>query len=172
MTSGVSTLLNSTTRLRKIDGSKSCAKLMENHLQYFWCGNDMSLWFDHEKGIGDFIHGDLTIRFLFPEEDEDFILSTYIFEAESREEMNKLTRKINDPDQIDQTCFLLGKKNCKSIFLFKRLQAVFLLLDEELDQSLQAFISTARKLRSLECSQQKKTSWFQSLVSKLKKKSS
>jgi hypothetical protein len=173
MTARVSTLQHSRS-LRKIDGSKSCAELLEVHLQYFWCGNDMSLCLDHEEGVGSFIHGEIIMQFIFSEEDEDFILYTFLFEAENREEMNNITRKIQflNPDQIDQHCFLIGKKTSKAIFLMKRVQAVSLLLDEEIDQSLQVFISTARKIRSLVGSKQKKLSWLLFLVSKLKKKSS
>jgi hypothetical protein len=157
--------------LRRIDGSKTCAELMENHLQYFWCGNDMSLWFDHEQGIGNFIHGDVTIRFIFSGEDRNFILSTFIFEGEDDEEKNDLIQKLRilDPELVDQNFYLSGRKDSKAVFLFKRIHAVCLLLDEEIEQSLQGFISMTRKLRSLERTKHKKLSWFRSLVSKRKK---
>lgn len=148
---------------RLIDGSKSCARLLEEHLQQYWCATNMNLFTDPKGRINGFIHGDFLVEFEFCREDDKFAISTCVYHPSEHGAVDQLNEKIQAArDEITDSSITLSQTEEGAIFLAQRIQAASCMVDEDLEQTLEIFFIIARSVRKSSMPKRRKRnlSWF------------
>lgn len=147
---------------RLIDGSKSCSRLLEDHLQRHWCATAMNLFTDRRGRVCGFLHGDFLSEFKFRQEDDAFLTYTCVYHPREHGEVEDLELKLQTARDIipDDS---LKIKECEggAIVLVQKISAATLLVDEEINQTLETFFDIAKSARKITAPKRKRRmSWF------------
>jgi hypothetical protein len=133
---------------RFIDGSKSCFKLVEDHLQHHWCATNMNMFLDDKNRINGFIHGDFLLEFKFRSEDDKFMAYTVVYHPQERGAVDDLDDKLQAArDGLTDSTLKLKVSTAGAIVLVQKVSAALLLSDEDFEHTLDEFFRIARSTR-------------------------
>ncbi len=133
---------------RLIDGSKSCAQLLEEHLEECWGATIMNISIDRKCRINGFMHGDFYLEFKFSRRDEDFMVFACVYHPKENGPVEDLDEKVQAARQtITDTSICLIQTDDGGIVLTQTIQAASVLVDEEIELSLVTFFNTANGIR-------------------------
>lgn len=147
---------------RLIDGSKSCAKLLEDHLQHHWCATNMNLFVDRKGRISGFIHGDFLLEFKFRSQDDMFIIYTVVYHPKEHGPVIDLDEKLQTiRNDLTDSSLKLKTSDDGAIVLVQKISAASLLSDEDSELTLDVFFGTARSTRKCVIPKKnRRMSWF------------
>jgi hypothetical protein len=147
---------------RFIDGSKTCSRLVEDHLQHHWCATNMNLFLGHNNRINGFIHGDFLLEFRFRSEDDKFTVYTVLYHPQERGPIDDLDEKLQAVrDEITDRTLKLKVSTDGAIVLVQKVSAASLLADEDFEHTLDEFFRIARSTRkSVMPLRKRRLSWF------------
>ncbi len=133
---------------RLIDGSKSCAQLLEEHLEECWGATIMNLSIDRKCRIDGFMYGDFYLEFKFSRRDEDFMVLACLYHPKENGPVEDLHEKVHTARQkITDKSIRLIQTDDGGIVLTQTIQAASVLVDEEIELALVTFFDTASSIR-------------------------
>ncbi|KAI2508056.1 hypothetical protein MHU86_6348 [Fragilaria crotonensis] len=172
---------------RLIDGSKTCAQLLEDHLQNNWCASPMNVFFDRQGRLFSFIFGGFLLDFIFSQQDDMFFVVTTLYSPKHDGAVDDLDGKVlvateaaacgyiilseggvshrSKDEEIQSTlesCDNIQMIQYKdgTVIMAQMIQAASLLVDEALEQTLGEFLTAAGTARKAVLPPRKKMSWF------------
>jgi hypothetical protein len=172
---------------RLIDGSKTCAQLLEDHLQTNWCASPMNVFFDHQGRLHSFMFGGFLLDFIFHDQDHMFLMLTtlyspkhdgaaenldgrarvatetaacgYIKLSEDNDSQRTKEEEIQAALELSHGIQLIQYED-GTIIMAQMIQAASLLVDEALEQTLEEFLTASGKARKAVMPTRRKISWF------------
>lgn len=188
-TAADTTTATSTTNSQLIDGSRPLSHLVQEHLERFWSVSSLNLFIDDRKDqISSFFHGDFHIQFWFSTksrssgrpDNNSFIMSSLIYKSKKKARGGRKNKQGDNDDTssiINKDSFMKKKAQVNSadptmklrmdktgsIILIQKVYAATVLVDEELEQTLDNFLKTAESVRSsvVPNYNRKRRLWFQ-----------
>lgn len=172
---------------RLIDGSKTCAQLLEDHLHANWCASPMNVFFDRQGRLHSFIFGGFLLDFIFSQHDDMFFVVTTLYSPKHDGAVDDLDGKVVIAMEAAACGYIIlseggvsqGSKDeeiqsalesCDNIqmiqykdgtvIMAQMIQAASLLVDEALEQTLGEFLTAAGTARKAVLPPRKKMSWF------------
>jgi hypothetical protein len=171
---------------RLIDGSKTCAQLLEDHLQTNWCVLPMNVFFDRQGRLDSFMFEGILLDFVFNEQDHTFLVLTTLYSpkhdgvAENLDDTVRVATeavacgcvKLSDDDDSQRSNDQEIQAPLESssgiqviqyedgtIIMAQVIQAASLLVDEAVEQTLKEFLAAAVRARKV-MPTRRKISWF------------